>query len=110
MDEIISYKMCAVKVRNAKLRNYLKLHCAQMRPTLVIMLLCLTPDDWESAGSQSTSNPGFQSALLFSLKESLGSRLTLSGLNYSYSFQFYLFASKFKTSTLHTMKRINIIL
>ena len=25
MDEIISYKMCAVKVRNAKLRNYLKL-------------------------------------------------------------------------------------
>ena len=25
MDEIISYTMCAVKVRNAKLRNYLKL-------------------------------------------------------------------------------------
>jgi hypothetical protein len=24
MDEIISYTMCAVKVRNAKLRNYLK--------------------------------------------------------------------------------------
>jgi hypothetical protein len=24
MDEIISYKMCAVKVRIAKLRNYLK--------------------------------------------------------------------------------------
>ena len=24
MDEIISYKMCALKVRNAKLRNYLK--------------------------------------------------------------------------------------
>jgi hypothetical protein len=24
MVEIISYKMCAVKVRNAKLRNYLK--------------------------------------------------------------------------------------
>jgi hypothetical protein len=24
MDEIISYKPCAVKVRNAKLRNYLK--------------------------------------------------------------------------------------
>ena len=24
MDEITSYKMCAVKVRNAKLRNYLK--------------------------------------------------------------------------------------
>jgi hypothetical protein len=27
MDEIISYKMCAVKVRNAKLRNYLKAQC-----------------------------------------------------------------------------------
>ena len=26
MDEIISYKMCAVKVRNAKLQNYL--NCA----------------------------------------------------------------------------------
>jgi hypothetical protein len=25
MEEIISYKMCAVKVRNAKLRNYLKI-------------------------------------------------------------------------------------
>jgi hypothetical protein len=25
MVEIISYKMCAVQVRNAKLRNYLKL-------------------------------------------------------------------------------------
>ena len=25
MDEIISYTMCAVKVRNAKLRNYLNL-------------------------------------------------------------------------------------
>jgi hypothetical protein len=25
MDEIISYKPCAVKVRNAKLRNYLKI-------------------------------------------------------------------------------------
>jgi hypothetical protein len=24
MGEIISYKMCAVKVRNAKLQNYLK--------------------------------------------------------------------------------------
>ena len=24
MDEIISYKLCAVKVRNAKLQNYLK--------------------------------------------------------------------------------------
>jgi hypothetical protein len=27
MDEIISYKMCAVKVRNAKLRNYLNQVC-----------------------------------------------------------------------------------
>ena len=26
MDEIISYKMCAVRVRNAKLRNYLKIN------------------------------------------------------------------------------------
>ena len=25
MDEIISYKICAVKVRNAKLRNYLNI-------------------------------------------------------------------------------------
>jgi hypothetical protein len=24
MDEIISYKLCTVKVRNAKLRNYFK--------------------------------------------------------------------------------------
>ena len=29
MNEIISYKMCAVKVRNAKLRNYLKASIAQ---------------------------------------------------------------------------------
>jgi hypothetical protein len=27
MAEIISYKICAVKVRNAKLRNYLKINC-----------------------------------------------------------------------------------
>jgi hypothetical protein len=27
MDEIISYKPCAVKVRNAKLRNYLNFNC-----------------------------------------------------------------------------------
>ena len=27
MDGIISYNMCAVKVRNAKLRNYLKQMC-----------------------------------------------------------------------------------
>jgi hypothetical protein len=26
MNEIISYKICAVKVRNAKLRNYLNKH------------------------------------------------------------------------------------
>ena len=31
MVEIISYKMCAVKVRNAKLRNYLKFSELQMR-------------------------------------------------------------------------------
>jgi hypothetical protein len=30
MDEIISYKMCAVKVRNAKLRNYLTTHFTDM--------------------------------------------------------------------------------
>ena len=30
MDEIISYKMCAVKVRNAKLRNYLKVGRVQL--------------------------------------------------------------------------------
>jgi hypothetical protein len=29
MDEIISYKMCAVKVRNAKLQNYLKCNITQ---------------------------------------------------------------------------------
>ena len=31
MDELISYKMCAVKVRNAKLRNYLKAMVPQPR-------------------------------------------------------------------------------
>ena len=30
MDEIISYKTCAVKVRNAKLRNYLKWFSKQL--------------------------------------------------------------------------------
>jgi hypothetical protein len=35
MDEIISYKMCAVKVCNAKLRNYLK------HSSTVISFLCL---------------------------------------------------------------------
>jgi hypothetical protein len=36
MDEIISYKMCAVKVRNAKLRNYLKIVCKYNTPHLKI--------------------------------------------------------------------------
>ena len=31
MDQIISYKMCAVKVRNAKLRNYLNCSWALLR-------------------------------------------------------------------------------
>ena len=35
MDETISYKMCAVKVRNAKLRNYLKRQCTPVCPTLL---------------------------------------------------------------------------
>ena len=30
MDEIISYKMCAVKVRNSKLRNYLNCTAVQL--------------------------------------------------------------------------------
>jgi hypothetical protein len=34
MDEIISYKMCAVKVRNAKLRNYLKFNTSESRKLL----------------------------------------------------------------------------
>jgi hypothetical protein len=33
MDEIISYKMCAVKVRNAKLRNYLKVPVNRLMTT-----------------------------------------------------------------------------
>jgi hypothetical protein len=37
MDEIISYKMCAVKVRNAKLRNYLNhLFGDRFRPGQII--------------------------------------------------------------------------
>jgi hypothetical protein len=32
MDEIISYKMCAGKVRNAKLRNYLNHFFIQLAP------------------------------------------------------------------------------
>ena len=35
MDEIISCKMCAVKVRNAKLRNYLKIACIPVDNGLV---------------------------------------------------------------------------
>ena len=35
MDEIISYKMCAVKVRNAKLRKYLN----KARETLPVKCL-----------------------------------------------------------------------
>ena len=37
MDEIISYKMCAVKVRNAKLRNYLKSGKAWLKYIKVIV-------------------------------------------------------------------------
>jgi hypothetical protein len=37
MDEIISYKMCAVKVRNGKLRNYLKLkHSWNIHQTFIL--------------------------------------------------------------------------
>jgi hypothetical protein len=39
MDEIISYKMCAVKVRNAKLRNYLNNSEASEAITLKYTLL-----------------------------------------------------------------------
>jgi hypothetical protein len=35
MAEIISYKMCAVKVRNAKLRNYLKIRSDSFLVTLL---------------------------------------------------------------------------
>ena len=34
MDEIISYKMCAVKVRNAKLRNYLNFYNHVVKPVV----------------------------------------------------------------------------
>ena len=36
MDEIITYTMCAVKVRNAKLRNYLNLEYLQIRANYFI--------------------------------------------------------------------------
>ena len=38
MDEIISYKMCAVKVRNAKLRNYLKCCACKARRGVTVKL------------------------------------------------------------------------
>jgi hypothetical protein len=37
MAEIISYKICAVKVRNAKLRNYLKGKCHNCQVMGLIM-------------------------------------------------------------------------
>jgi hypothetical protein len=37
MDEIISYKMCAVKVRNAKLRNFLNM-IARAKLTIKMIL------------------------------------------------------------------------
>ena len=40
MDEIISYKMCAVKVRNAKLRNYLNNLLEKSILNSEIALLC----------------------------------------------------------------------
>jgi hypothetical protein len=39
MNEIISYKICAVKVRNAKLRNYLNIHCQNSPPPLNTLLI-----------------------------------------------------------------------
>ena len=49
MDEIISYKMCAVKVRNAKLRNYLKVvsgnFCCDFRCNF---LLLMDVNEWMS--------------------------------------------------------------
>jgi hypothetical protein len=38
MDENISYKMCAVKVPNAKLRNYLKLNLFQIHFQTIQMM------------------------------------------------------------------------
>jgi hypothetical protein len=43
MDEIISYKMCAVKVRNAKLRNYLKFSGRLFQSLIVVTLKVLPP-------------------------------------------------------------------
>ena len=48
MDEIISYKMCAVKVRNAKLRNYLnglilfaRMQVVNTRQIMVNCVICM---------------------------------------------------------------------
>ena len=49
MDEIISYKMCAVKVRNAKLRNYLKI--------LISCQHAVTKDREMLSNSQTQSGP-----------------------------------------------------
>jgi hypothetical protein len=45
MDEIISYKMCAVKVRNAKLRNYLNNTYVLKSPRESLMLSNLASND-----------------------------------------------------------------
>ena len=45
MDEIISYKMCAVKVRNAKLRNHLNFVARRKRFSLRGIGRVLTPID-----------------------------------------------------------------
>jgi hypothetical protein len=60
MDEIISYKMCAVKVRNAKLRNYLKEPCNRRnfkrrvdhnKPCRIKVI-----DEWKSKNPATLSN------------------------------------------------------
>jgi hypothetical protein len=40
MDEIISYKMCAVKVRNAKLRNYLNMYLSVFENAKIMRSNC----------------------------------------------------------------------
>ena len=45
MVEIISYKMCAVKVRNAKLRNYLNNTYVLKSPRESLMLSNLASND-----------------------------------------------------------------
>jgi hypothetical protein len=49
MDEIISYKMCAVKVRNAKLRNYIKVERRKAKAKMMYKLL-------NNMGPQSLTN------------------------------------------------------